>query len=330
MEKCTEDDGPPKPTDKPTLPPVTIAPVKNPCDSPKHHKCPPGTVCKYSPLNKRGYECVCPEGTKDYGDGCKEPPVVVPPTSDDCPSDFQNRLLRMKFDKKNPPKEVYESHGNVILKMQTNKHLPLNENTYTGFAEFTKANCGGNFIKELAVGNIKFMILDAKKSAATKENPSGLYSIIGQHGVYLNNANGFDGASGGVIQFTKNFKTLGEMVGDDKVFELEQRAGAKGMLPKKDTFLLFVKGNIVNRKDMAKFFDTCFDPNRMVLSIYKGDKKYYPETEDYTRCYYSTKLQKYDGMVCQNAAVVDGEEIDSFDFMDVLNSDMPICKIPKA
>ena len=57
----------------------------------------------------------------------------------------------------------------------------------------------------------------------------------------LSNANGFDGASGGVIQFTKNFQTLGQMVGDENVFELEQRAGKVGMLPKKDTFLLFVK-----------------------------------------------------------------------------------------
>ena len=82
----------------------------------------------------------------------------------------------MKWDQNKPPTEVYESPSGVILKMETNKFLPLNENTYTGFAEFTKAKCGGNFIKEFAAGNIKFKILDGKES-------SGLYSIVGHHGI---------------------------------------------------------------------------------------------------------------------------------------------------
>ena len=54
----------------------------------------------------------------------------------------------------------------------------------------------------------------------------------------ISNENGFDGASGGVLQFTKNFKTLGEMLGRDDVFELEQRQGKLGMLPKKDLSLI--------------------------------------------------------------------------------------------
>jgi len=325
MEKCEEEEGPPeKPTGKPDTVAPTLPPVKNPCDNPKLFKCPPKTECQPNPLNDRGFECVCPEGTKDYGDGCKPKPDVIDVTDETkCPKDFQDRLLKLKFDKKNPPKEIFESNGNVIMKMQTNKNLPLNENTYTAFAEFTRANCGGGFIKELAAGNIKFMILDGKKS-------SGLYSIIGQHGVYLANENNFDGASGGVVQFTKNFKTLGEMLDDDTMFEIEQRAGnANNMLPKKDTFLMFIKGKYVNREQMSKFYDTCFDPARMNLFIYKGAEKYSVETRDFTKCFYRSKLEKYEGKECQNAAVFNGEETDSKDFIDVLMSDIPICKIPK-
>ena len=43
----------------------------------------------------------------------------------------------------------------------------------------------------------------------------GLYSVIGHRGFYFKNPNGFDGLSGATVQITKNYKTLGEMLGDE-------------------------------------------------------------------------------------------------------------------
>ena len=43
----------------------------------------------------------------------------------------------------------------------------------------------------------------------------GLYSVIGQRGFYFKNQNGFDGLSGAAVQITKNYKTLGKMLGDE-------------------------------------------------------------------------------------------------------------------
>ena len=61
----------------------------------------------------------------------------------------------------------------------------------------------------------------------------------------LSNENNFDGASGGVIQFTKNFKTLGEMLENEEVLEIEQRPGPKGMLPKKVSLVQFDTVNVL-------------------------------------------------------------------------------------
>ena len=67
----------------------------------------------------------------------------------------------------------------------------------------------------------------------------------------------------------------------------------------------------------------------MILSIYKGKEKYKAEERDFTMCYYRSKLEKYEGKDCMNAAVVDGEATEATSFIDVLMSDIPICKIPK-
>ena len=54
----------------------------------------------------------------------------------------------------------------------------------------------------------------------------GLYSVIGQRGFYFKNQNGFDGLSGATVQITKNYKTLGEMLGDDgTVFQMGECLG---------------------------------------------------------------------------------------------------------
>ena len=57
----------------------------------------------------------------------------------------------------------------------------------------------------------------------------------------IQNQNNYDGASGGIIQFTKNYDTLGDMTGNERDLEINQRRSAKGtILPKKDTFLLYI------------------------------------------------------------------------------------------
>ena len=91
-----------------------------------------------------------------------------------------------------------------------------------------------------------------------------------------------------------------------------------------------VEGKIVNRENMGKFYNSCFDPNNMVLSIYKGKEKYKAEKRDFTLCYYRSKLEKYEDKECQNVGVVNGVATTTSAFIDVLMSDIPICKIPNS
>ena len=43
----------------------------------------------------------------------------------------------------------------------------------------------------------------------------GLYSLISKRGFYFKNYKGYDGLAGATVQITKNFATLGDMLGKD-------------------------------------------------------------------------------------------------------------------
>ena len=80
---------------------------------------------------------------------------------------------------------------------------------------------------------------------------------------------------------------------------------------------------------MKANFDKCFDPEALNMFVYRGSAKYTAERKDFTKCYYRSKLQNFETLDCRDPAVVNGTETDSSSFFSVLNSDMPICKIPK-
>ena len=108
----------------------------------------------------------------------------------------------------------------------------LNEETYTGFIEFTRRNCGEEFLKSFGAGLIDVQVYDVAGSEGTryyfwahssgiipplnfelsviniKNRLEGLYSLVGQRGFYFKNKNGYDGLGGATVQITKNFKTL--------------------------------------------------------------------------------------------------------------------------
>ena len=100
----------------------------------------------------------------------------------------------------------------------------MNEETYTGFIEFTRRNCGEDFLKAFGAGLINVQVYDvagSEGSGFTKpsigtylyngydNSIKGLYSLVGQRGFYFKNSKGYDGLGGATIQVTKNFKTLG-------------------------------------------------------------------------------------------------------------------------
>ena len=41
----------------------------------------------------------------------------------------------------------------------------------------------------------------------------GLYSLVSKRGFYFKNYKGYDGLAGATVQITKNFATLGDMLG---------------------------------------------------------------------------------------------------------------------
>ena len=69
--------------------------------------------------------------------------------------------------------EIFEGKNSVIVQVEASlKGHTLNNETYTGFIEFTQNNCGGDFTRAVAAGLIDFHVFDARGS-------TNLYSIRG-------------------------------------------------------------------------------------------------------------------------------------------------------
>ena len=103
---------------------------------------------------------------------------------------FKTNLFKMKLSElKNP--EYFKSKGSVLIKVESQvvSRFRLNEETYTGFIEFTRRNCGAKFVKDFATGMVDVKVLDVAGS-------NGLYSFVEKRGFYFKNSNGYDGTSG--------------------------------------------------------------------------------------------------------------------------------------
>ena len=78
-----------------------------------------------------------------------------------CPENFKKDLFKMKIDNlKNPMYFVNDGTALIQVESQIISRFRLNEETYTGFIEFTRNNCGANFVKAFAARQIDVQILD--------------------------------------------------------------------------------------------------------------------------------------------------------------------------
>ena len=70
-------------------------------------------------------------------------------------------------DLKNPM--YFVNDGTVLIQVESQiiSRFRLNEETYTAFIEFTRNNCGANFVKAFGAGKIDVQVLDAAGSEGT-------------------------------------------------------------------------------------------------------------------------------------------------------------------
>ena len=78
-----------------------------------------------------------------------------------CPSNFRKDLYKMKIDNlKNPTFFVNDGTAFIKVESQIISRFRLNEETFTAFIEFTRVNCGVNFIKAFGAGQIDVQVMD--------------------------------------------------------------------------------------------------------------------------------------------------------------------------
>ena len=196
-----------------------------------------------------------------------------------------------------------------------NALIRLNEETYTGFIEFTRRNCGEDFLKSFGAGLIDVQVYDIAGS-------EGLYSLVGQRGFNFKNSKGYDGLGGATIQVTKNFKTLADMTGDDSLFEANQALNTKGRIgPLRDTFYLVMSGDDISTEVMGDFIDSCFNPSNLQFFIHKTmvEDGYEVLAEDYTRCYYEDKMKQYLDNNCLEPAVINRKITSDYSLNTILS-----------
>ena len=145
---------------------TTIAPSI--CEDRRLFECPINSQCVSADTN-HGYTCKCDDGFKMNGGSCEK----ITSEAQNCPGKFQNHLksksstyffclkryfefefetlianfkgslFKMKLtDLKNP--NYFLTRGSVLIQVESQvvSRFRLNEETYTGFLEFTRRNCG--------------------------------------------------------------------------------------------------------------------------------------------------------------------------------------------
>merc|ERR1712174_104591 len=114
----------------------------------------------------------------------------------------------------------------------------------------------------------------------------------------------------GVLQITKNFPSLGNMLGDESKLK--------------------ITGDFIDPEN--KDFAECFDPTKLIIYVMGAEDEdgYVVEnTKDLTPCYLKHKFgDKIDGE-CKDGAVFNGKETDVHDKKEILfgdNSDFAQCR----
>ena len=127
------------------------------------------------------------------------------------------------------------------------------------------------------------------------------------------------------------------MLNDPSVFEINQSKNAKKrIVPVRDTFYFEIAGDVVGPDEMGADFATCFSPKSLQMYMVH-DPDYYRQNqnwpiyeEDYTKCFYKSKLSDHLDVKCKVPAVINGEITDATDILTVLfDSDLKECVAEK-
>ena len=144
------------PTTTTTTTSTTTTAATNPCDNQKTFECPENSVC-IPTENTAGYTCECDQGYYMSINKCR----LISNEAPSCPQNFKKDLFKMKVDNlKNPMYFVNDGTALIQVESQIVSRFRLNEETYTGFIEFTRNNCGANFVKAFGAGQIDVQVLD--------------------------------------------------------------------------------------------------------------------------------------------------------------------------
>lgn len=302
----------------------------SPCKDESTYRCPKNAICVPAvgtAVNGPGYTCKCEPGFVQEGKSCIEEKPVVD-VHNQCPDSFKKGLKKLKVsDIKKPTR--FAGAKSLIMEIQTQmKMLPLNYKTYTAFLEFNPNNCGNDFVRAVAAGQVQFGVYDAMGS-------KGLYTVAGSYGVFYKNQKGSTATGGAVVQISKNFPTLADMTGDDTMFEINQEINKKTgkIVPARDSFYLKISGDMVDPEEFEEYA-SCFAPENLQIFIdetkREDGKGYTVHEENWTKCFYKSKLAKEVDVTCKKPAIINGKPTEAVDLMTVLfESDFHECVAEK-
>jgi len=299
----------------------------SPCKDDKLFRCPKNSVCVPATGEGRGYTCKCTDGLVMKNKVCVEKLEKVPiDDQDGCPDNFMDQLEKTKAHRKLKKPRVMDGKKAVVMQVELNaKGARLNNQTYTAFIDFDSTKCGHDFGKAVSDGSVDFAVFD---NMGSRE----LYSLVGQKAIWIKTK--WSKVSGTVLQITKNFPSLGMMLGDETKLEINQRfrnvKGKDVVVPTRDSFNLQITGDFIDPEN--KEFAECFDPTNLIIYVMKAEAEngyVVLNQNDLTPCYLAHKFgDKIDGE-CKDGAVINGEMTDITDKKEILfgdNSDFAQCR----
>jgi len=305
---------------------IDVIEQDSPCNDESTYRCPRNAKCESvvgAAVNGPSYTCKCETGFVQDGKSCIEEKPIVNVHSD-CPDSFKKGLKKLKVsDVKKPTR--FAGTKSLIMEIQTQmKMLPLNYKTYTAFLEFNPNNCGNEFVRAVAEGQVQFGVYDAMGS-------KGLYTVAGSYGVFYKNQKGSTATGGAVVQISKNFPTLAAMTGDETMFEINQEISKKTgkIVPARDSFYLKISGDMVDPEEFEEY-KACFAPENLQIFIDETKREdgegYTVHEENWTKCFYKSKLANEVDVTCKKPAIINGKPTEAVDLMTVLfESDFHEC-----
>jgi len=281
-----------------------------------HHRCSENARCMNLPDSATeeesafglNYRCKCKNGFVGNGLKCKEE------KEDTCQDGFGQKLKKILVSNiKQPTSFVGQSMA--VMSMQTQvKFLQLNRMKYTGFIEFRRRQCGPAFLRAFLKDKVDISIVDMNNKKMSAKGAL-MYKVQGTKGFFVKDEAGNPDLSSAVVQFTKVFDNMKDALGDEwskEDVEIGQSFNAEDLAkPIRDSFMMVVSSEVINKKTMGKFYDTCFDPSQVKFSIWAeraaeaGTKKLKTLRGDYTKCYVRNKMQKYLTGKCTEGGTLD-------------------------